>query len=111
MTHNRNKIRQDCLFSVDSAEWDKVGEAIENRVKGEKNNLFLTGKQILQMKKTSDGEVSVIKYEGDESTSGFCSELRLSKKMFDHHMPWGYSNLFDVMDLEAEQNLSVFDAI
>ena len=96
---------------VDPVAWEKVGEAIENRVIGDKNNLFLTGQNILQMRKTTDEKVVVNLFRGNESTSIFCSELRLSKKMFDHHMPWGYSNLFDVKDSGTEPNISVFDSI
>ena len=36
----------------------------------------------------------VMKYQGQNQTDIFAKELRFSPDMFDDHMPWGYSSLF-----------------
>ena len=79
---------------VDPAEWETVRKALENRKVDHSEHMTLLGKNVLQMKNTG-GEIRIKKYKGLENTKKFSQEIRLSKKMFGHHMPWGYSALFE----------------
>ena len=55
--------------------------------------------------------VRIRKFEGMTQTDALSRELRLSKKMFDHHMPWGYSHLFNLNQTEAAPDLTVLDNV
>ena len=91
-------------------EWKKVEEALENHKSDASSNLHLLGHTVLQMQNV-EGEVTIRKYEGLDCTSALSREIRLSKKMFDHHMPWGYSGLFTLNDTETVADLSVLNYI
>ena len=43
--------------------------------------------------------LTVMKYQGQNQTNIFAKELRFSPDMFDDHMPWGYSSLFQGQEL------------
>ena len=98
------------IFSVNPKEWKKVEEALDNHKSDTSSNLHLLGHTVLQMQNI-EGVVSIRKYEGLACTSALSREIRLSKKMFDHHMPWGYSGLFTLNDSEAVADLSVLNCI
>eukprot|EP00090_Calanus_glacialis_P045696 TRINITY_DN8653_c0_g1_i4.p2 TRINITY_DN8653_c0_g1~~TRINITY_DN8653_c0_g1_i4.p2 ORF type:complete len:498 (+),score=146.51 TRINITY_DN8653_c0_g1_i4:120-1613(+) len=87
-------------IEVDPAEWEKVREALETRKVDHSQHMTLLGKTVLQMKNIG-GNLTIKKYTGLEATNKFSQEIRLSKKMFGHHMPWGYSALFQT---EAAEN-------
>ena len=87
-------------IEVDQAEWEKVREALETRKVDHSQHMTLLGKTVLQMKNIG-GNLTIKKYTGLEATNKFSQEIRLSKKMFGHHMPWGYSALFQT---EAAEN-------
>ena len=110
--HGSIWFHSECLIcvSVDPREWAKVEEALENLKSDTSTNLHLLGHTVLQMK-NEGGEVKIRKFEGLDCTSALSREIRLSKKMFDHHMPWGYSGLFTLSDTETLPDLSVLNYI
>jgi len=100
-------------IEVDPAEWEKVKHALETRKVDHSQNMALLGNKVLQMK-NKGGEISIKKYIGLESTKKFSHEIRLSKKMFGHHMPWGYSALFQTKNADCgkcEPDISCLDFI
>ena len=97
-----------CALAVDPTNWKTVEESLSDRVS--ENLLYLMGSTVLQMKNI-DGNIAVDKFEGLDATSHFSSELKLSKKMFDHHMPWGYDSLFTIPNNNAVVDLNIFDQL
>jgi len=98
---------------VDPAEWETVREALENRKVDHSEHMTLLGKNVLQMKNTG-GVIRIKKYKGLENTKKFSQEIRLSKKMFGHHMPWGYSALFETeaaTNSRCSPDISCFDCV
>ena len=103
-------------ISVDPVFWTTVEDAIDNRKVPDYDELYLLGQTVLHMKNVH-GDVQIRKFEGVSETSLLSQDIRLSKKMFDHHMPWGYTNLFkhqgesiELIDI-ANTQLSVFNDI
>lgn len=96
-------------FIVDPGDWEKIGEALENRKIDTSENLKLMGQIVLQMK-IVNGEIQIRKYDGMESTFQLCKELNLSKKMISDHMPPAYSELFSI-ETCTDVDLSVFDLL
>ena len=105
-------------ISVDPVFWTTVEDAIDNRKVPAYDELYLLGQTVLHMKNVhGDGDILIRKFEGVSETSLLSQDIRLSKKMFDHHMPWGYTNLFkhqgesiELIDI-ANTQLSVFNDI
>merc|ERR1712025_667090 len=106
----KDSISRSLSFEVDPREWAKVEEALGNLKSDTSTNLHLLGHTVLQMK-NEGGEVKIRKFEGLDCTTALSREIRLSKKMFDHHMPWGYSGLFTLSDTEPLPDLSVLNYI
>ena len=94
---------------MDPSDWEKIGEALENRKIDTSENLKLMGQIVLQMK-IVNGEIQIRKYDGMESTFQLCKELNLSKKMISDHMPPAYSELFSI-ETCTDVDLSVFDLL
>ena len=95
-------------FKVDPKEWERVDEAVRNRRCHSHREMSLLGQTVLQMKNVG-GEVKIRKFCGLDATDVLSRELRLSKLMFDHHMPWGYTNLFNISNTEKSPDISVLD--
>jgi len=108
VTNSLESVRE--TFKVDPEEWEKVNEAIRNRRCHSHQEMSLLGKTVLQMKNVG-GEVKIRKFCGIDATDVLSRELRLSKLMFDHHMPWGYTNLFNISDTEKSPDISVLDSV
>lgn len=88
-------------IEVDPAEWEKVREALAARKVDHSQHLTMLGRTVLQMKNV-DGKITIKKYSGPAATKKFSQEIRLSKKMYGDHMPWGYSALFDTEAAKTE---------
>ena len=98
-------------IEVDPGDWERVDAAVMSRRRDDTQPLCLVGAAVLQMMNTA-GQVKIRLFRGVENTSVLSSELRLSKKMFDHHMPWGYSALFKLNHSDdVLPDLSVFDSV
>jgi len=97
-------------FKVDPSEWERVDEAVRNRRCHSHREMSLLGQTVLQMKNVG-GEVKIRKFCGLDATDVLSRELRLSKLMFDHHMPWGYTNLFNISDTEKSPDILVLDSL
>eukprot|EP00092_Neocalanus_flemingeri_P012112 GFUD01013060.1.p1 GENE.GFUD01013060.1~~GFUD01013060.1.p1 ORF type:complete len:497 (+),score=144.47 GFUD01013060.1:175-1665(+) len=100
-------------IEVDPAEWDKVREALAGRKVDHSQHLTQLGKTVLQMRNV-DGRMTIKKYSGSEATKKFSQEIRLSKQMYGHHMPWGYSALFQTDATkrgDCSADLGCFDLI
>ena len=108
VTNSLESVRE--TFKVDPEEWEKVNEAVRNRRCHSHQEMSLLGKTVLQMKNI-EGEVKIRKFCGLDATDVLSRELRLSKLMFDHHMPWGYTNLFNLSDTEMSPDISVLDSL
>ena len=97
-------------IQVDPEDWEKVNEAIRNRKCHVHQEMSLLGQTVLQMRNVG-GEVKIRKFCGIDACDVLSKELRLSKLMFDHHMPWGYTNLFNVLDTDKSPDISVLDCL
>ena len=97
-------------IQVDPEDWEKVNEAIRNRKCHSHQEMSLLGETVLQMRIVGD-EVKIRKFCGIDACDVLCKELRLSKLMFDHHMPWGYTNLFNILDSDKSPDVSVLDCL
>ena len=97
-------------IQVDPEDWEKVNEAIRNRKCHTHQEMSLLGQTVLQMRNVG-GEVKIRKFCGIDASDVLSKELRLSKLMFDHHMPWGYTNLFNILDTDKSPDVSVLDCL
>jgi len=98
VSRSYNHFRE--TVGVDPGEWERVREALETRKVSHDQHMTLLGNTVLQMRNTG-GTMGIKKYSGLEATKKFTQEIRLSKKMFGNHMPWGYDALFET---ESSQN-------
>ena len=95
---------------VDPKDWERVNEAVRNRKCNTHQEMSLLGQTVLQMRNVR-GDVRIRKFCGLDASDVLSRELRLSKLMFDHHMPWGYTNLFNMIDTEKSPDVSVLDCL
>ena len=97
-------------IQVDPKDWERVDEAVRNRKCHTHQEMSLLGQTVLQMRNVR-GDVRIRKFCGLDASDVISRELRLSKLMFDHHMPWGYTNLFNIKDTEKSPDVSVLDCL
>lgn len=104
LDHYRSSIE------VEPEMWARVEQAISERKLTDTQPLSLMGQTVLQMKNV-EGRVRIRRFDGMTQTHALSRELRLSKKMFGHHMPWGYTHLFNLSQTETAPDLTVLDNV
>ena len=108
VSNSLDKVREN--IQVDPEEWERVSEAVSTRVCDNHQNLSLLGHTVLQMRNV-EGQVRIRKFSGLDATNVLSGDIRLSKLMFDHHMPWGYTHLFNIPDTEMPPDISVLNCL
>jgi len=89
-------------IDVNPDEWARVREALAGRKVDQSQNLSLLGKTVLQMRNIN-GNIKMQKFSGLEATRKLSHEIRLSKRMYGDHMPWGYKALFQTESSQDSQ--------
>ena len=108
VANSLDSIRE--TIKVDPKAWERVNEAVRDRKCNTHQEMSLLGQNVLQMRNVG-GEVKIRKFNGIDASDVLSREFRLSKFMFDHHMPWGYTNLFNILDKEKSPDISVLDCL
>merc|ERR1712088_335088 len=88
--------------------WEKVEEVLSSLPRSHHPPLALTAGRLLLMKKNEKEEegakIKVRSFVGPSETEHFSKQIRLKKKMFDSHMPWGYNALFSDYGITDKAN-------